>query len=138
MNDVWLWQGSQWTQLAGTINAGNIPGVSGINGVPQASNRPNGMISPAADFLGNSDLLYVFGGQVGGAGYMNDVWAFNMTSLYWTRIKNYPSPYSPTFAFPGGRSLHGFQNVPNTDLFIMVGVAINNIFSSTDEWAGIN
>src|SRR6185503_10337409 len=84
-NDLWRFDGANWTWIAGTDQL-NSPGVSGSKGTPDPANTPGARVNGASwkDSAGN---LWFFGGggydSSGGLGSCNDLWRFDGTAWAW-------------------------------------------------------
>jgi hypothetical protein len=76
---LWTWQGGP--------TAGNRSGTYGTQGVPSASSIPGGR-SGATQWTDANGNFWLFGGlgydAAGNAGYLNDLWEYNVTTLRWT------------------------------------------------------
>jgi len=85
LNDLWSWNGSQWTWLDGTKVA-NGSGVYGSLGVANAVNVPGGR-SQSSAFLDVSGRPWVLAGtgydKDGVSGYLNDLWKWDGTDWTW-------------------------------------------------------
>jgi putative metal-binding protein/galactose oxidase-like protein len=110
LNDLWKYSSltNQWTW----VNGGNVsksPGIYGIKGVPDASNRP-GARQDAVSWVDASGFLWLMGGygySSTGLGFLNDLWKYNPTLNQWTwvsgdNIHNQNGVYSG-LAKPGSR-----------------------------------
>ncbi|MGO8758369.1 MAG: hypothetical protein ACLQG3_09620 [Terracidiphilus sp.] len=90
-NDLWKYDGSQWTWVSGS-NAGDQIGVYGTLGQAASGNVP-GARSSAVSWTDKSGNLWLFGG-VGGdstsccAGTLNDLWKFNGGEWTWVSGSN--------------------------------------------------
>ncbi len=92
LNDLWKYNvaDNQWTWIGGAKNPftpGSPFGVYGTQGQASAANWPGGRahIVPCMDSAGN---FWIFGGNNGfgenTAGYLSDLWKYDMTSGQWT------------------------------------------------------
>jgi len=92
LNDLWKWDGSNWTWVAGS-NAVGQAGSYGTKGIPAATNAPGGRCVTASFFdkMGN---FWLFGGEGYGAsgssgyGQLNDLWKWNGTHWTWVSGSN--------------------------------------------------
>jgi N-acetylneuraminic acid mutarotase len=89
LNDLWEFNPStnEWTWVSGSnsvsgFNTGQ-PGVYGTLGTPAVGNVPGGR-EGAAGWSDSSGNLWLFGGDVGGSSFFNDLWEFNPTTTEWT------------------------------------------------------
>ncbi len=91
LNDLWQFDPAttNWTWLKGTttINSNGIYGTQGFAGV---TNLP-GARGTAVAWLGADGSLCVFGGygysETGGRRFLNDLWAYDITSTNWTWLR---------------------------------------------------
>lgn len=87
LNDLWKFDGTQWTWVGGTGTA-NQGGVYGSKGVAAAGNAP-GAREGAATWVDSSGNLWLFGGdgldKSGGtvAWALNDLWKFDGAQWTW-------------------------------------------------------
>lgn len=82
-NDLWKFDGTNWTWIAGT-NLTNQVGVYGTLGVSAPGNYP-GTRYATASWIDMSDNLYVFAGQYWNSWLDNasDIWKFDGTNWVW-------------------------------------------------------
>jgi len=98
LNDLWKFDGSNWTWIKGS-NLGNQLGVYGTQGTADPANIPggrNGSVS-WSDTNGN---LWLFGGlgldSNGASGDLNDLWKFDGSNWTWmagSNLVNQPGVY---------------------------------------------
>lgn len=86
LNDLWKWDGTNWTWVSGS-NTVNAIGVYGTQGIASASNDP-GNRRGSVSWTDSTDQLWLFGGYMynsGAAtlGYLNDLWKWNGTQWTW-------------------------------------------------------
>jgi N-acetylneuraminic acid mutarotase len=89
LNDLWKWNGSQWTWIAGS-NLAVQSGVYGTMGIPAAGNTPGARqySAYARDGAGN---FWLFGGETSSQNrYWNDLWKFDGTNWTWVSGSNTP------------------------------------------------
>lgn len=83
LNDLWKYNPStnEWVWVNGDT-LGNKSSVYGIQGIPDALNKPGGRDAGASwnDVMGN---FWLFGGIYG----LNDTWKYDVTTNIWTWIK---------------------------------------------------
>jgi len=80
-NDLWKYNGGQWTWMSGSDNI-DQSGTYGIMGTPDAANTP-GAREGAATWTDKSGNLWLFGGDNGGASMYNDFWKFSAGQWTW-------------------------------------------------------
>ena len=86
MNDLWKFDGTNWTWVAGPQNISAPDGVYGIQGVADPVNTPGARFG-FANWIDSSNHLWIFGG--GGhdsgvaTGSLNDLWKFDGTNWTW-------------------------------------------------------
>jgi N-acetylneuraminic acid mutarotase len=88
MNDLWKYNKatSKWTWISGSNTFGSF-GVYGVMGTADPANAP-GARAAAISWSDSTGNLWLMGGygrdSVGGLGYLNDLWKFNMATSQWT------------------------------------------------------
>lgn len=85
MNDLWKFNGSQWTWVSGDNTFGSTGSYGTIN-VAADSNVPRCRIG-ATSWIDNNGHFWLFGGQLP-AGYLNDLWKFDGTRWTWVGGSN--------------------------------------------------
>ncbi len=91
-NDLWRWDGSNWTWMGGSDSPWQA-GVYGVKGVPSASNVP-GARWRATAWAGAAGNLWLFGGYGAArsaSGYLNDLWRWDGTAWTWVHGSDEPS-----------------------------------------------
>ncbi len=87
LNDLWKWDGTNWTWLSGSKLINQI-GNYGTQGIAGGTNTP-GARQNGCGFIGKDGNFWLFGGNVMGKfGYpsnLNDLWKWD--GVYWTFIK---------------------------------------------------
>lgn len=90
MNDLWRFDGSNWTWVAGSRTIGS-QGVYGTLGSTSPSSYP-GARSMSASFVDSSGNAWVFGGQgfavSGTNGTLNDLWRYDGADWTWMSGNN--------------------------------------------------
>jgi N-acetylneuraminic acid mutarotase len=81
LNDLWKFDGANWTWMKGGNLAG-ADGVYGTKGVAAAANTPGARFIHASTTDANGHF-WVLGGDAGSLGYVNDVWRFDGTNWTW-------------------------------------------------------
>jgi uncharacterized repeat protein (TIGR02543 family) len=85
LNDLWKFDGTNWTWVSGNNLAGQS-GNYGMNGTASLSNVPGSRTSAVSWIDGNGNL-WLFGGygfdSTGTTGYLNDLWKFDGTNWTW-------------------------------------------------------
>ena len=113
-NDLWEYDFSlkQWAWISGDNTAG-VEGVYGIKGQSSKSNKPGGR-SSLAHWQDSDGNFWIFGGNGLAsdffAGFLNDVWMFNTSSLEWTWISG-DNVSNPTAVY-GNENEESPENAP--------------------------
>ncbi len=102
-NDLWKFNldTKEWTWVSGSSSL-NQYAVYGTKNVPSPSNRPGakgGHSSWIIDNSGNSDYLYMFGGDglsTMYGGLQNDLWRFSVSSGQWTWVHGEDNTINPS------------------------------------------
>ncbi len=85
MNDLWKFDGSYWTWVAGDNIASQV-GVYGTKGFADSGNKP-GARAYSVCWKDSSGNFWLFGGDgydyAGNLGYLNDLWKFNGSNWTW-------------------------------------------------------
>src|SRR5258708_13453502 len=85
MNDLWKFDGTNWTWVSGS-NVVSQTGVYGTKGTPSSSNVP-GARNSAVSWTDNGGNLWVFGGvgndASGTLSLLNDLLEFDGTNWIW-------------------------------------------------------
>ncbi len=91
-SDLWKYTPStnQWTWVKGD-NTVNQPGIYGIQGMPDAANKP-GVRYKSTTWVDNTGNLWLFGGMYfiynnPVVSYLNDLWKYNPATNQWTWVK---------------------------------------------------
>lgn len=118
MNDLWMFNvtTSWWTWLTGSSSGFQV-GTYGTLGVGTADNVPGARHGHSMLMDTDNQAMYMMfgfgrdatGSGPGGAGYMNDLWMFNVTTGWWTWLAG-KSAVNPLGAYERGTGVVG--NVP--------------------------
>lgn len=149
-NDLWKFDLTTglWTWVSGD-NIGFQPGVYGIKGIADASNKP-GARTQSVSWTDDSGNLWLFGGngidKNNECGLLSDLWKFDPVAKQWTwisgdnsinqygvyRTKGIPAPENK----PGGRmgSVSWTDASGNFWLFGGIGYAANRSGYLNDLW----
>lgn len=118
LNDLWRFDGTNWTWMSGTASSTNQNGVYGTKGVAAAANTP-GSRSYAATAVDGSGNLWLFGGWAYGAsgnkiGEINDLWKYDGTNWTWVSGGTCSSETSgcDPFGVYGTKGVAAAANVP--------------------------
>ena len=89
LNDLWRFDGSDWTWIAGS-NAINQPGTYGTQGAADMANIPGGR-SKAVGWIDANGNLWLFGGigydsSGSSVAELNDLWQYDITNKTWTWV----------------------------------------------------
>lgn len=106
--DFWSWSGN-WTLIL--ANIGDVGGVYGEKGVPNAANHP-GSRAYASSWIDSQDSLWLFGGNgfdesTALFGYLSDLWRYSGGNWTWISglkvisqdASGFPSPRYQAFSF---------------------------------------
>jgi hypothetical protein len=87
-SDLWKYEiaTNEWTWMKGPNIAGQ-PGIYGILGVADPSNKPVSRAETAIAWTDNLGDLWLFGGLTGADENLNDLWKYNIASNQWTWMK---------------------------------------------------
>jgi hypothetical protein len=104
--DLWKFNPStlEWTWMQGN-GAPWQPAVYGVQGIPSPTNTPGTCGLGAATWVDTSGNFWLFGGM-GSAGFLNDLWKYDVTLNQWAWMKG-----SQTGSAPG---IHGVMGIPST------------------------
>jgi len=114
LNDLWKFDGTNWTWVSGANTHGQA-GVYGTKGVASSSNVP-GARYPSVSWTDASGNLWLFGGDgIGSAsgGYLNDLWKFDGTNWTWVSGANTVDQAGVY----GTKGVASSSNVPGTRAF---------------------
>jgi Galactose oxidase, central domain len=89
LNDLWRFDGTNWTWMSGAAALVSMPGVYGTRGVADPANTP-GARSGAVAWTDSSGNLWLFGGYgvgvaAGQSRPLNDLWKFDGTRWTWVK-----------------------------------------------------
>ncbi len=110
LNDLWRWDGSNWTWMSGS-DVINQNGVYGTKGTPDSANYP-GSRRYAVSWTDISGNLWLFGGfgfaESGFGGDLNDLWRWDGGNWTWMSGSDVINQYG----FYGIKGTPGPANVP--------------------------
>ena len=118
LNDLWKWDGTNWTWMAGS-NLANQPGNFGTQGIANVSNIPPARNAGICGF-DNNGVFWLFGGNSksspagdpsGRFNPLNDLWKWDGTNWTWVKgdsAKGLPS-YG-TLSLPAGSNTPGARS----------------------------
>jgi N-acetylneuraminic acid mutarotase len=147
LNDLWEYNTStnQWTWMGGS-SAASQAGVYGTLGTPAAGNLPGGRAG-ASSWTDSSGNFWLFGGNGGTSGYLNDLWEFNPSTNEWTWMSgsstgNQPGVYgtlgTPAAGnVPGSRFYASSWTDSSGNLWLFGGLGYEDLWEfnrSTNEW----
>jgi N-acetylneuraminic acid mutarotase len=148
LNDLWKFDGMDWTWVGGS-NIADQPGVYGAKGVASAENFP-GSRDTSISWIDSSDNLWLFGGNgvdsVNVSSNLNDLWkiqvrdmtippdfnADRMTDLLWRRSDD----YCYVRLMNGVTQTTGFEYVGGKSTMSLKGLADFNGDGKTDTLWG--
>ena len=84
MNDLWKYDGTNWTWVSGS-DAGDQPPI--YNDLDPANNDPGSRNYPIS-WTDSNNNLWLFGGAVSQTGILNDLWKFDGTNWTWVSGSN--------------------------------------------------
>jgi len=152
LNDLWKWDGTNWTWLAGN-NSINSVAVYGTKTVADSLNTPS-----ARDFIqgwtDKNDAVWIFGGQgfdsSSNLGLLNEVWKWDGTNWTWmagdntvNAADNYGTKGQvATSNTPSARNFHSLVQDNNGAVWLFGGNSLDsqNSFRTNTlwKWDGIN
>ena len=136
-NDWWVWDPvtTYWTWIGGTTTGYGASSYGTLN-TPASTNIPGARSGHAMTIHPVTRVIYLFGGygntvSVSINGYLNDLWAWNPATTYWTWIGGTSSVNSggvygtkgveSASSYPGGRQNHGLVIDPRNGNFYLFG-----------------
>jgi len=109
LNDLWKFNGSQWTWVGGSNLVWGL-GSYGTIGQPSSSNFPDSRES-AANCTDSSGNLWLFGGTMYNNYHANDLWEYSTNSGEWTWMSGSNGANSPQGVY-GTQGTAAASNVP--------------------------
>ena len=109
LNDLWRWNGTEWTWLSGTDGT-SLVGVYGTKGTASSANHPGARRGAVTWQSANGDT-FLFGGHgysATGLGYLNDLWRWDGSS--WTWVSGTNKEDQPAIA--GTKGVAAPENMP--------------------------
>lgn len=144
-NDLWKWNGDQWTWLSGS-NTTNQTANYGTIGVTSSSNVPGARYAAAAWTADNGDL-FMFGGfgrTASGTGTLQDLWKWDGTNWTWINGSNLHTQsgiygtigVANASNVPGARIRSAYWKDENGDFWLYGGQAYvgGTLILATDLW----
>ena len=118
LNDLWRFNftNNQWTWISGD-NTRNNYGDYGTLGVSSQTNKPGSRVASASWVTSNGDL-YLFGGSgyaASGAGRLNDLWKYDISSNNWTWISG--SNIGNQNGEYGTQGIANINNIPDSKYY---------------------
>lgn len=112
LNDLWKFDGTQWTWVSGTNTLG-AAGVYGTQGTGSTSNSPGARLY-SVSAIDSSGNVWVFGGYgvdgSGNEGYLADLWKYNPSNNQWTWVSGSNS-YGQAAVY-GTKGTGSVNNIP--------------------------
>ncbi|MBN1698149.1 MAG: hypothetical protein JW881_11595 [Spirochaetales bacterium] len=116
LNDLWRFDGSNWTWISGNDTGGQI-GIYGVKGAGSATNIPGARYG-CSGWIDDSDTIWLFGGfgydSEGNNGRLNDLWKFDGIDWTWmsgSDIRDQNGVYG-TIGVPSGSVIPGTRYHP--------------------------
>lgn len=126
LNDLWRWDGANWTWVSGD-NILSQAGVYGTKGTVAAGNKPGGR-SGAVSWKDQSGNLWLFGGlgydTNGTWSYLNDLWKWDGTNWTWMSGSNLTGQYGSY----GTKGVSASSNTPGSRRYAVSLVDRNGSF----------
>jgi hypothetical protein len=121
MNDLWKWDGSNWTWITGGNNISNggnnsQVGTYGTKGVTLSTNLPPGR-DKALNWIDQFGNLCLYGGR-NNSGYFNDLWKFDGTNWTWISGLTTNNNTSSTLNNFGTKGITTLTNMPALGDFV--------------------
>jgi N-acetylneuraminic acid mutarotase len=129
LNDLWKFNGSQWTWMSGSSVVGN-GGTYGTRGVGSTSNKP-GDRNGAGIVVDSNAKIWVFGGfgndGAGSTDTMNDLWKFDPSNDQWTWISG--SSTARASGVYGAKNIFSASFTPGAREQVRIAIdSANNIY----------
>jgi len=123
LNDLWRWDGSEWTWVSGS-DVVRQPGVYGEKGIVAGSNEP-GARSTSVEWTDASGNFWLFGGagrdSAGSSGNLNDLWRWDGDNWTWVSGSNIVSQ----IGIYGTKGIADATNVPGAREFPVSWIGAN-------------
>jgi hypothetical protein len=139
LNDLWKYDGTNWTWVSGSSIAVPHGGVYGTMGVAAGQNMPGARYG-GVSWIDHDGNLWLFGGWgydgMTNAGWMNDLWKFDGTN--WTWVSGAPVVNQPGFYGTQGQA--AAENMPGSRWGSVAWIDSNDnlwLFGGAGNW-GMN
>jgi hypothetical protein len=120
LNDLWRWDGTNWTWVSGDMSVGQA-GIYGSKGIASVTNKPGGRAG-AVSWGDNTGTLWIFGGlgyDINGAwSNLNDLWKWDGTNWTWVSGNNITSEHGRY----GTKGVASPSNVPGSRQYAVSAV----------------
>jgi hypothetical protein len=116
LNDLWKWDGTNWTWVAGS-STGGVAANRGTQGVAATTNDPGGRDS-SVSWVDASGTMWMMGGSSDSQGAepeLNDLWKFDGTNWTWVSGSNTNDPVGTygSIGVPGASNTPGGRDSAN-------------------------
>jgi len=125
LNDLWKFNGKNWTWISGSNQSNENAGIYGTQGVANSSNIPGARYS-AVSWIDSNNIFWLFGGYgydaVDNGNNLNDLWKFDGFNWTWISGSNLANDYGSLVA-------HSSQfNIPGARYGAATSISSNNLF----------
>ncbi len=142
LNDLWKFDGTNWTWVSGSSNKGQ-QGTYGTMGVASIANVP-GARDSGSTWIDTNGNLWMHGGfgidSTATSGILNDLWKFDGTAWTWvngSNLKNQSGNYgvlgtATLTTKPGSRGYAAHWMDSSNNLWLFGGFGIDSVGTNTD------